>query len=350
MTRDLENDGSGDLIESADVPSEKSEDVDRLDDLLGILQPNTTIVIERLQPTWCCGFLEEVTLSEQIGLEYFIENWGGHLLSVKVRGKRGRFSNGSYKVPLYTYPPLRWGEPLRLHNKNERFKDDDEKQMAGVAAPSAPVVVNPSNPFEKLFSALPTVLPLLLEYWKNQEAKRQNELQMMMQMVRSNSGGGLSDITKVGAVMGQLQQMFQSQGNGGGGGGGELDFLPHALDVLKMVMSPGAPAPGATAPGAPASGAPAPGAPALRPPKKASPPGTVAQNANVTQLESFRDRDLSDDLSQLDPNDCIDTVLDALDKMPDDKRGATIANFIQVYQDDMKGELEALLTGGEEKK
>lgn len=350
MTRNLEND-QGELVEAVEIPEKQSREESSLEELLGILRPNTTIVIERLQPTWCDGFLEEVTLTEQIGIEYFKETWGGQLLSVKVRGKQGRFSSGSYRVPLFSYHPLVYGE--RIYKNDFKKPAESKSESIDVSGNSSPVVVNPGNPFDKLFSALPAVLPLVLEWMKNQEEKRQAELQTMLQIARSNSGGGLSDITKVGAVMGQLQTMFQNQAGNAGGGGGELDFLPHALDVLKMVMTPNNNAP---------SGAPAPGvppAPQLRSPKKSVPPPAAPVKAqppqNVTPLnnENFGNmdsRELSDDLAELDPEECIDTVLDALDRMPDDKRGKTIANFLKVYQEDMQGEFEKFLNGNDDEK
>lgn len=322
MTRELErNDG-----EFVDVPEEpqdpinadEQEQLDRLDDLLGRLQANQRILIERLQPSWCSGFLEEVTLTEQIGLDYFIDTWGGHLLSVKVRGTRGRLK-GSYKIPLYSFPPLRYGEPISQSNKGDRFKTEE----SAPPAPNQPVVVNPGNPFEKLFTALPTVLPLVFDYMRSQEQKRQADFQMMVQMMKQNSGGGLADITKVGAVMTQLNDMFK-QNAGIETGNGEIDFIPHALEVMKMVLGNQSQAKPQPQPQAPRLAAPR-GGPPRKPIRSESVP------PNVTPLK----RDLAAELSEMEPTQAAQMVMNALGRMSPDKRDAAMGTFVAQMNEDL---------------
>ena len=316
MTRDIDTNGEI----SEDIKTD-SDGVDRFEALLGSLQPQTRIVIERLQPSWCSGFLEEITLTDSLGLDYFIDTWGGYQLSVKVRGEKGRFTGGSHKIDLFSFPPLRWGTEIKQYDRSERYKsEDDQPQMN-----PNPVVVNPVNPLEQLFKVLPTIAPFFLEWSKAQEAKRQNELALMMNLMKASNGGGLHDITKVGAVMGQLNDMFKANSNTGDSGG-EMDFLPHAMEVLKMAMAPkdGATAvPSPSAPRLPKKGSPSPPPPSA--PRELSGPPQGPPQDNVRPLRG----DISSQIAKMDPDEAADTVMTALANMEPEQRDRAMSNFIE---------------------
>ena len=307
MTRTLEK-ADDQFVEVPEEP--KDQDLERFESLLETLKPNTTIVISRLQPSWCTGFLEEVTLSEAIGLDYFIDTWGGHQLSVKVRGKGGKLQ-GSHRLDLFSFPPLRWGEPIKQYQRSDRYKDQQETEQQN---PSQRVVVNPPNPpnpFENIFAALPSVLPVIMEWIKAQDEKRNNERMMMMEMMKTNSGG-LSDITKIGAVMTQLNEMFKQNSGTVTPDGSEMDFIPHALEVLKMAMAPKTTPPMDS-----------PTHQRLTSPKKAPPPPPSPSPANVTPLR----RDISSVLSEMDPDEAAVTVMEALGRMDAGKRESAMSSF-----------------------
>lgn len=322
----------GDGEEYIEVPDERSESerqydeqIARLDAFFASVQPGVTLLIERLKPSWCSGLLEEITVGdEEIDLQYFIETWGGHLLSVKVRGKGGRLA-GSYKVPLHSYPPLRWGERIWPNDRGDRFREKDEQPQ------QSPVVVNPPAPshsFEKILSALPALLPIALKYFEGQEQRRREDMAMMLEMSRrSNGGGGGMDLSQIGTVFTQLHDVFGKMG--GGGGGGDLEqFLPQALDVLKLVMQPKGekPAPrGRLAPPSP-----------VRPVTQLTPPkGAPAGLSSSSSTPA--PRDVASDLVDMDPTEAAETIIEAIGRMEPGKRDQAMSHFIGQMQN-MEGD------------
>jgi len=311
------------------LESEKQKDaeIERLDAFFAGLQPGVSLLIERLKPSWCAGLLEEITIQpdEEIGLDYFIETWGGEVLSVKIRGKGGKWSGGSYKIPLGSYPPLLLGEPLKRPNRKEMFGIGKESKSES-STPQSSVVVNPSNAVEKLVQAIPAMIPLITAWMSNAENRRREEQQhrdtMMLQMMKMNSNSGIGDITKIGAAMGQLQQIFKSNGGDGEGGGMDgMDFIPQALDVLKMVLSPGQKA---------LMSAPK---PKPRLPKKGSPSVPPPSVTNVTPIKTGQT--LSQSLADMDAQSAADTVMDALALMSPDKQTAALAHIGSQYDSTM---------------
>jgi hypothetical protein len=315
------------------LESEKQRDaeIERLDSFFAALQPGVSLLIERLKPSWCAGLLEEITIQkdEEIGLDYFIETWGGEVLSVKIRGAGGKLT-GSYKIPLASYPPLLLGEPLKRSSKKEIFGIGKEEKLESPSPSQSSVVVNPSNAVEKMVQAIPALIPLVTAWMQNAENRRKEEQQhrdtMMLQMMKMNANSGIGDITKIGAAMGQLQQIFKS--NGGDGGGGEgmdgMEFIPQALDVLKMVLGPG------QQKQAPMR---------LAPPPKGRPP-VKSTVTNVTPIkpdtEQNTGQNLSQSLADLDPESAANTVMDALALMSPDKQTAALAHISGQYDSTME--------------
>jgi hypothetical protein len=336
----------GDGEQYIEVPDERTESerqydeqIERLDAFFAAVQPGVTLLIERLKPSWCSGLLEEITVGDEaIDLAYFIETWGGQLLSVKIRGKGGRLQ-GSYKVPLHSYPPLRWGERIWPNDRGERFREKDEQQPA---AQQSPVVVNPPAPshsFEKVLSALPAILPIALKFFEGQEQRRREDMAMMLEMSRRNNGGGGMDISQLGTVYTQLAEVFKNVGGGGGGGGDLEQFLPQALDVLKMVLQPKsggdrAPKGRLTAPGTSSP-------PTIRPVTQLTPPkGAPAMGSSSSAPAP---RDVASQISGMEPNEAAETIIEALGRMEPGKRESAITHFIgefQAIQDDEGEDLE----------
>lgn len=324
----------GDDREYMDVPDERTESerqydeqIERLDRFFASVQPGVTLLIERLKPSWCSGLLEEITVGDEtIDLQYFIENWGGHLLSVKIRGKGGHLQ-GSYKVPLHSYPPLRWGDRIYPNDRGDRFRERDEQQSQ-----QSPVVVNPPAPsrsLEKILPALTALLPIALKYFEGQEQRRREDMAMMLEMSRRSNGGAGMDLSQIGTVFTQLHDVFGKMG--GGGGGGDLEqFLPQALDVLKLVMQPKGggekPAPrGRLAPPSP-----------IRPVTQLTPPrGAPAELSSSSSTPA--PRDVASDLVDMDPTEAAETIIEAIGRMEPGKRDQAMSHFIGQMQN-MEGD------------
>ena len=314
------------------TPSEVEYDqqMDRLDTLFSSLDPGVSLLVQRIQPSWCKGVLEELTIGDdEVNLDYFIENWGGQLLLVKIRGDRGRVK-GNYRIPLYSYPPMVYGKRLKYNDKSERFTDDPEPQAPNTAQ-SSPIVVNQPSSMEKVFQLLPTIIPMFAEMMKAQEARRQADLAMMLQISKSQ-GGGLSDITKVGAVMGQLSEMFRNN-NAEISNPGDADFMGNALEVIKTVF-------------ANKQDVPVQDSHKLIPPKSSRPitgPPVPSSNSVVTPITKSapqnppdaQNTNIAQSISMMDAKEAADTIIEAMCRMPSSKRDDAIGNFIAQYKDDM---------------
>lgn len=317
-------------LEYIEIPDDRTDSereydrqIERLDSFFSAIQPGVTLLVERLKPTWCSGLLEEITVSDElIDLSYFIDNWGGELLLIKVRGKRGQLQ-GSYKVPLHSYPPLRYGARIYPYDKSERFKDVPDK-----APPSQPVVVNQPKSFdvEKLFASIPAILPFIMKWLENNETRRQHDMAMLLQM--ANKQSGIGDISQLSTAMVQLNDLYKKtvwKGDSGASGGGDVDFLPQALDVLKMVMSPqqqNQQSPKGH----------------LSPPKTNGPPNVH----NVTQLPTTARQQLPTDLAAniatLGSSEAAETIIDALSRMDPSKRNSAIEKFLIEYNATMNSD------------
>jgi len=333
MGQDERTDGDhapedGDQLPKSAGEIERDDQIDKLDRFFGGLNPGVSVLIERVQPSWCNGLLEEIQVTDDgLDLDYLIDTWGGQLLSLKMRGKAGKLVGGSYKVPLYSYPPLRFGERLHPYDKGGRFSQGDDTPTA------PPVVVNPPG-FDKILAAVPAIMPFVLKLMENAEARNQQNMTMMMQMMQANQnqGGGITDIAKVSSMMGELNTIFRQNSGGGDQGGGEVDFMAHAMDVMKMFMdnkpTPAQPKPQPqpqqarlTSPSRPA-------------PNRGGPPASMAKPqipaATVTTLNPSRD--VAKQLAGMDPDDISGTLIDSISQMSPDKRDAAVSKFMGEFQ------------------
>lgn len=330
MTRDFDDDRI-DPEHLEENLTEQERQLDELDSFFSGMDPGVVLMVYRLQPTWCKGALEEIHVgnaTSEINLGYFIENWGGQLLQIKVRGHRGRWTKG-YLIPLYSYPPL--------VNKIPVTKSDLENPSSPSPSPrqEKPEVPQQQNPvivtnqgFEKLIGALPAIVPMISEYMRNQEIRRQSDMTMMAQLFQAqnqNRGGGIRDIAQIGSVMKQLHEMFPQ--GGGGDMGGDMDFMSRALDVVKAVVDKpkqptGVPHHSLTGPQAP---------------KLAGPP-SPASPAKVTPLKPSTD--IATSLSTMNPQAAAETIIEAIGRMPPGAREEAMGHFLSEFQeyDDEEGE------------
>jgi hypothetical protein len=242
--------------------------------------------------------------------------------------------SGSYKINLGSYPPLLLGEPLKRHDRREIFGKKEDDQMGQTPAP--PVVVNSSNGMEKIVQAIPALIPIVTAWMQHAETRRKEEQhhrdQMMLQMMKMNQNSGIGDITKIGAAMGQLQQIFQQNSGGGGGEGSDgMEFIPQALDVLKMVLGPGQQTTQPTRQLPSKTGGPS------VPPPGGRPPSSVKSKVTPIRKESPADLDIARALSNLDPESAGNEVLDALALMPPDKQQAALTYLSGQYAQLMSG-------------
>lgn len=331
MSRDYED---IEPIEIEDVKSSSDKERDRqleeLDTFFAQVDPSLRLMVYRLQPSWCRGCLEEIYVAnarEDINLQYFIKHWGGQLLQIRVRGKKGQIEK-SYMIPLYSYPPLVKGERIT----EDDLEKPEKSPEASVPQQSNPLVVNQGSNMEKVFELLPAIIPLWSEYVKHQEARRQSDMAMMLQIAKTQSGGGIADITKIGAVMTQLNQMFRQNNPEMMGDGGELGFMTQALDVIKSVMN------------RPQIGAPQEiTAHRLTGPKGLPNGKETSQDTDgkVTPIiprgkpqipQKQTETDYAKTIAEMDAHNAAGIIISAFGNMPEDKREQALGYIMDEYQ------------------
>jgi hypothetical protein len=341
MTDEYEENEAG-LEEIEQNLTEQERQLDQLDSFFSGLDPSIVLMVERKQPTWCKGGLEEIHVGdaqEEINLEYFITHWGGQLLSVKIRNKRGRFNKG-YLIPLYSYPPLVDGRRITKADLENPLPDPAPEKSIQT---QNPLVVNQGSGFDKIFETLPAIFPIISEFFKNQEIKRQNDMAMMAQLFQSQNHGGISDITKIGAVMTQLNEMFRSQNSAPIDGAGEMDFMNNALSVLQNFLGSKEQKQQPVLQNSP----PPPQRHRLTPPVAPSAP-VSAPNVTPIKQPVQQPMSLAQSISDLDDQSAAQAIVMALGMMPPDKRDLTI-DRLQTFQESMDEDFEGQLDETEER-
>lgn len=335
LETEIDIDGT-DADERSETDRVQDERLEKVDNFFSSLQPGCTLLIERVQPSWCAGVLEEITVSDEPpDLEYFINTWGGEVLSVKLRGKSGRLG-GSYKLPLKSYPPLLYGQKLNPPDKAQKFRTDsqpqqNERPQLMISHPAPSPSASPFN-LEKIIGGVTAALPFVFKYLENQSAKRDQQFALMLNLANRNQSGGIGDITKVGQAMVQLNQLFQQTAGAGGGGGGDdvTSFIPQALEVVKMFLSnPAAQSKPKAKITGPVSG------PSMMP----TPPAVRRSSAPAATVTALNPpSNISQQIAEMPPEAAAKAIIDSLGRMPSDKRDQAISAFLTEFQADMGDE------------
>lgn len=285
------------------TPSERAADqqVERLEEFFASIQSGSRILIERLRPSWCSGLLEEITVTDDLALEYFIENWGGQLLSVKIRGTGGKI-HGRYLIPLYTYDPLRWGKILKQPNIGDRY---DPQSVPTTNQPQQIVLPNPPEPKSD------PMIPLLMQMLQGQ---RNREIELMNALMNARqspqSGANFGDLAALGTTFTQLREVFR---NTESGGDDMTALLPQVIDVIKGITNK------------------TPSAPPI-PSKLVAPRITNPPPATVTPLRAPNPNpDIAQTIADMPAEQAAKTLIRALGTMNENKRAEAIKIFVPMF-------------------
>lgn len=190
-----------------------------LDDFFDGLEPHMTLVISRLEPSEFKGVLEEIEIedpSNPISLNYLINKWGGHKLLLRLRRKRG--NNGKGKsggagtwvqhrvVNLYSYPPLRFGKPLRRSMDFQGVSFEDEPRQEKKPENTMETMLGVAQMMQQMRSSELQTLATLLGSLHQPQVQQQNA-----------QPDPFSQASKMLSLFGQMQSMTappQAQGEG----------------------------------------------------------------------------------------------------------------------------------------
>lgn len=304
----MSDDTERDEVDLRTEPEKVADDkVEALERELAALQPGVQVVIERLKPTWCKGQLEKLTVDEDgLDLDYLIQNWGGHLLSIKIIGAGGRI-RGSHSVELYSFEPRRYGKRLRAPNN----PDDDETSTPA----TNPVVVQSPSQDQKL----------LLKMFDMLNAQRASEVETLRLLLtqqqhqisppvvaQKSAVGNITELVKTAQAMSQLKEIFRTDPDLADSEGA---FPAQVLDVLKLFLDKKQ-------------------TPSQAPvPARLTGPVHHAPNdmpASVTQL---RNPDIAKRVSEMDPDTAADTIMNALGNMDREKQEKAMSAFLARFQE-----------------
>lgn len=273
----------------------EDQEMDDIDSYLSGIEPGYTVIIQRLEPMYAKGVLDEISVDatqNPINLKYLINTWGGHKLRLKFRRPNGTWAKHR-DLNLYSFPPLLYGVPIQPEmspHQQQHNQPDNPHQPPPYYAPPPP-----SN-----------------------DKKEWLEMMALMQKMRSD------DITALGALVNQQKseppyidpirllqgafglfaqfQQFRSPAPEKGENDEILGFLGKAVDVFSQNMRPQQET--RITP------------PSLEPRKRApgNPPGG---NPDVASL-----------LSQLEPEEAIRALQLAAGKMDPDKQARLMGSLI----------------------
>ena len=292
------------------------EVLDRLESFFSELTPGLRVAIFRTRPVEFRGYLEEIEITdtkEPIDLAYLIRTWGGQELQLKVRNNLGRWVR-RLDLPLYSYPPMRYGRPLNGTPTMAEVFDDNARTAAAPAAPSA------GAPPVSLGDNLAELLGVLQKY-------RTSDTQLITQLLQRsilgipaappppvNPYNQLNDTLE---LMAKLQGLFGNPAPVSGdsemfGQIARLAELVLARDKQPQVKRL-TPASAVT-------------------PIKTGPPASMAPPASTAPPAPMDIKDIVSAISSADPAALSVVIGEAFKGMTDDKKRAAIDAFEQQFE------------------
>jgi hypothetical protein len=260
-------------------PDDIDEQLAAIADFFDGLTTGVSVMVSRLEPEWCAGYLEEREIiegAEPIDINYLIKSWGGKRLRCRVRSKRGGNRGQwlrSIDIPLQTWEPLRRG--VRIYPRETVDEDENwttqkpEKRKTGLGE------------LGELMTLMATM--------------RQSELATLQALglgrpshAGNNGDRSVSTAIELAKTFAQLQQRPANDEEAG------LELFGKALELLKPT---------------PAS----------------STPAIVSRSQQAPSL--------ADALSQLPPDQAVATLQDAMAKMPPERQRSAMTALLRALSD-----------------
>lgn len=110
----------------------EQRELEELDEYLSGIEPGYTLVLSRVEPGWCKGLLEEISVTQTsapVDINYIINTWGGHKIRLRFRRPDGKWAKFR-DVELYTFQPLIYGRPIERSSPNPHKDRPAEPETA----------------------------------------------------------------------------------------------------------------------------------------------------------------------------------------------------------------------------
>lgn len=321
------------------TPEQKRSDerLERLTQELASIESGVTVIISRLQPSWCKGQLEKVTVGEEgLDIEYLIRKWGGHLLQLRIQDANGHL-RGSHTVELYSWEPKRKGRVI----KDPDAFEDDEQPIQNPAPEPVPQYGSPQLDLFRMFE--------MMNAQREAELSRMQAIllhQMEQSAPASQHQKPVSSIRDMIALFKAVEEVKGMFGGDGGGGGDEGELPRQVMDIARLFLESKKSQPSAQivqpqrAPKPMQMPQPNPAAKRIPPKEPPRERESVSPPENVTPIRS--NDDLVKQLTELDPIEAADTLANALSSMRPEKQEAAIAVFMSRINETMGDEFEMI--------
>lgn len=289
--------------------NEEDRSSNKLIRLLSTVQQGWKVSLIRTHPSWCRGHLETIEIFddvETIDIDYIIRVWGGQRIHLKVHDEKGQWLGGT-SVSLFTYQPKRNGKVITMDQFQESHLPAPNSPVFHQAPPQLqpPQSMNMAEIIKLMQSNKNFDLGVALKFMEKMQQPPQPQPQVQNPMEQMMSMFGMFK---------QMQEMMSEIAPPSGGLGGEESFMPMVGELVKGLMTQHQqPIPRRQRPSITHAQPPQTNQPSL--PKKQEIPDSLSV--------------IADKLASLGADDAAHVVAQALNDMPEDKRGKALQAFFE---------------------
>lgn len=211
--------------------NDNPNDDDGLWELETLVPQGKKITISRVEPSWAKSMLESIEVGPDFGLQYLIEEWGGAVLRIKVRGERGKIAK-QFDVPLRSYPVKVRGEEV---TESELRKGTRDKK----SPPPPPQIQNivPAQVENNTENLANTVAQLINVFQQSRQTDLKTLGSLLPQTTIPTPNNSLEQFLGMARAFKEMQGIFGSpQQLAPVSPSGETDFLGSLAPVLKELI------------------------------------------------------------------------------------------------------------------
>jgi len=305
---------------------EAEDRLHRIDQILAGIQEGWIADMWRISPGWCEGHLESKTIvdSSPIDLNYIADTWGGEVIQLTIKDQTGKYVK-RVNIPMRSFPPRSWGEDL-LHPRDRR-KVNGEKDFQ---EPDRP------DPFGSIESIL-SIVERLRGKEEPRTLERDNSLDLgiiemllrfqMQNQRQSGPMGGIEQFMQMAGAFKELKGLLAGDEKpsilDSDDIWGKAQGLLETYAKLKSTSEPKPRVPRIAPPNPEPLAIPRQAMPSPRP----NPPINGGMNAGSLA-------DLLASLASKNPDMASDSLILALDKMPDNVRERVLDNIYNLLDGD----------------
>lgn len=106
--------GNDPVIPKEPEVTQAEDALEKVEKILSDVSTGWKVQIQRIEPSWCKGILETIDVDDgnPVDIDYLVRTWGGEKLRLRVKDPNGIYRGGA-DVPLYSYEPLHFGRPKK---------------------------------------------------------------------------------------------------------------------------------------------------------------------------------------------------------------------------------------------